>query len=180
MNAEQLYEKAERLARAAEKNGAPLPVKMLQEAAELGFVPAIYALANWHLHGKGVAKDIKKAVRLLQKAADQEFAPAEYDLAVSYELGKGVQKSTSKAFLYYLKAANHGDVDAQSEVARCFYHGIGVSPNRSKALKWYEKAAEQGDVESAKILDKLKAGSTQQISNGVATLRVKTKAGAMK
>jgi TPR repeat protein len=178
MNAEQLFRKAERLARAAEKNGGPLPVDLLRQAAELNYAPAIYALASWHLHGKGVAKDVKKAVGLLKKAADQEFPPAEYDLAVSFELGNGVSKSPAKAFSYYLRGAIHGDLDAQTEVARCFFHGIGVKPNRAEALKWYSTAAERGDEESAKILRQLNTVPRRNNSNGMAARRTKSKAGA--
>jgi hypothetical protein len=51
MTPKEQYEESERLARAAERNGGPLPVALLQEAADAGFAPALYALANWHLHG---------------------------------------------------------------------------------------------------------------------------------
>src|SRR5437016_5175179 len=44
MNGQELYQKAERLARNADRNGGPLPVTLLQEAAATGYVPAIYAL----------------------------------------------------------------------------------------------------------------------------------------
>src|SRR6266704_1105482 len=90
MIGQELYKKAERLARQADKNGNPLPVELLRQAAATGYAPAVYALANWHLHGKGVRKDYKKAFLLLRRSADQRYASAEYDLAVSYELGKGV------------------------------------------------------------------------------------------
>ena len=97
MGGRQQYEEALRLTRKAERAGGPLPVALLQEAAASGYAPALYALANWHLHGKGVKKDYKKAVSLLRKASHKNFAPAEYDLAVSYELGKGVKRSPRRA-----------------------------------------------------------------------------------
>jgi TPR repeat protein len=93
MIGQSLYRKAERLARAGDRNGGALPVALLREAASTGYPPAVYGFANWHLHGKGARKNFKKAVALLAKAARQRFAPAEYDLAVSHELGKRVEKS---------------------------------------------------------------------------------------
>jgi hypothetical protein len=45
------YEAAERLAREADRNGEPLPIDLLRSAASAGYPPAIYALANWHVHG---------------------------------------------------------------------------------------------------------------------------------
>jgi hypothetical protein len=95
MTGHELYKKAECLARKADKNGGPLPVALLRQAADTGYPPALYALADWHLHGKGIRKDFKKAFTLLTKAANERFAPAEYDLAVSYERGKGVRKYPS-------------------------------------------------------------------------------------
>jgi TPR repeat protein len=148
MTGQQLYAMAERLAREADRNGGPLPVALLQEAASTGYPPALYALANWHLHGKGVRKDYKKAFSLLKKAANERFAPAEHDLAVAYELGKGVEKSEKQAWLYYLQAAHDGDRDAMTEVARCFYHGIGTKKDFAKAAEWYRRAAERGDSDA--------------------------------
>ena len=148
MTGEQLYKDALRLARKADKSGGPLPVAILQGAADSGHPPAMYALANWHLHGKGVPKDPKTAVDLLRKAADVGFPPAEYDLAVCYETGEGVRKNQKTAFAYYLKAANNGDGDAHAEVARCYFFGIGTTKNLAEAMKWYMKAADQGDVDA--------------------------------
>src|SRR5439155_20293085 len=113
------YQQAERLARDADRNGAPLPVTLLEQAAASGYPPALYALANWHLHGKGVKRDYKRAVGLLKKAAAKKHPAAEYDLAVCHELGKGgLAKDPRAALIWYRRAANHGDRDAITEVAR--------------------------------------------------------------
>lgn len=136
------------LAKKADKTGGPLPIEALRLAAESGYPPAVYAWANWHIHGKGVSKDLKKAVQLLKKAADKGYGPAQYDLAVSHESGEGVRKNLKTAFGYYLKAADGGDLDAQAELARCFFFGIGTAKSIGDAIKWYRKAAEQGDADS--------------------------------
>lgn len=149
MSGQELYEQVERLARQADKSGGPLPVALLQKAASTGYPPAVYALANWHLHGKGVKKDRKQAVRLLKKAAAREYPAAEYDLAVSYELGKGgLPKDPKTAFVWYRRAANNGDRDAMTEVGRCYYHGIGTKKDLAKAVAWYSKAADLGDSDA--------------------------------
>jgi uncharacterized protein len=148
MNAQQQYARALQLARRADRNGGPLPLRLLQESAAAGYPPALHALASWYLHGKGVRKSFKKAVSLLRIAAKKNYAAAEYDLAVSYELGTGVRKNFKAAALYYRRAAKNGDPDAPAEVARCFFYGIGTAKNRVKALQWYLKAAKQGNAES--------------------------------
>ena len=47
-----------------------------QQAADAGYAPAIYALANWYIHGKiGGKKDFKKALLLLKRAAQKGMRP---------------------------------------------------------------------------------------------------------
>ncbi|HYV35571.1 MAG TPA: tetratricopeptide repeat protein [Gemmataceae bacterium] len=145
---QQQYEKALKLARHADRVGGPLPVELLHQAAATGYAPAQYALATWHLFGKGVRKSYKKAAVLLKQAARQDFALAEFDLAVSYELGKGLPKSEPKARHFYLKAATHGDLQAQVETARCYFWGVGTAKNLVKAYQWYKKAAGKGHTEA--------------------------------
>jgi TPR repeat protein len=145
---EKQYAEALRLAREADRNGDPLPVALLRQAAGSGYAPAVYALANWHLHGKGVKRDYKRAVSLLRQAANERYAAAEYDLAFAYELGKGIRKSQSKAFHYYLQAANDGDLAAQAEVARCYYCGLGTKKDLAAATQWYTAAAKRGDPDA--------------------------------
>lgn len=142
------YDEALRLARDADRTGDTLPVALLQKAATTGYPPAVYALANWHLHGKGVRRNYKKAVSLLTEAANKRYAPAEYDLAVAYELGKGVAKSPRKAYRYYLQAAEDGSLEAQGEVARCCYYGLGTKKDLACAVQWYTKAADRGDPDA--------------------------------
>src|SRR5207248_1380957 len=93
----------------------------------------------WHLHGKGVSRDYKRAVSLLKEAASKKNPDADYDLAVCYELGKGVKKNQKAALLWYRRAARDGDPEAPTEVARCYYYGIGTNRNLKKAIAWYRK-----------------------------------------
>src|SRR5207245_17362 len=117
MTPQQLFEEVERQARTADRTGGPLPVALLREAAASGHPGAIYALANWHIHGKGVRKSFKRAVALLKRAAAMHQPDAEYDLAFSYETGKGgLAKNLRTAFFWYRRAANDGDFDSLTEV----------------------------------------------------------------
>jgi len=162
MDGQKQLRQALKLSRIAEQKRGPWPVDLLQEAAEAGNLEAIYALATWYLHGRGVPKNAKTAASLLKKAADHHYAVAEYDLAVSYELGVGVKKSPKAAFQHYLRAANDGDLDSQSEVARCYYFGIGTAKNPSKAFEWYERAAKSGNAEAQYVV-----GRAYELGDGV-------------
>jgi TPR repeat protein len=145
ISGKELFERAEHLARQADKNGGPLPLALLQEAAATGYPPALYALGNWYLHGKGFRKDRKQAVRFLKQAAANKYPYAEYDLAVCYELGQGgLPKDPKAAFLWYRRAAEDGDVDAMTEVGRCYYHGLGTKKDFAKSFAWYGRAADLG------------------------------------
>lgn len=130
----------------AQRRGADLSkaLRLLNRAYKQGDSRAAYALATWHLHGKGdvVSRDLSKAVALLRDAADAGHAEATYDLAVCYEKGTGVGKSEKKAALLYLKAALLGDKQSLYEVGRCYWHGLGVKRDRSVAGVWIDRAAE--------------------------------------
>jgi uncharacterized protein len=129
----------------AQRRGADLPkaLRLLKRAHKQGDRRAAYALATWHLHGKGdvVPRNLSKAVLLLREATGSNHAEAAYDLAVCYEKGTGVAKSERKAALLYLKAALLGDKQALYEVGRCYWHGLGVKRDRSIASAWLDQAA---------------------------------------
>ncbi|MFC4307534.1 tetratricopeptide repeat protein [Steroidobacter flavus] len=129
----------------AERPGADLhkALRLLNRAYMHGDHRAGYALATWHLHGKGdvVPRNLAKAVPLLREAANADHAEAAYDLAVCYEKGVGVKKSERKAARFYLKAALLGDKQSLYEVGRCYWHGLGVKRDRSIAGAWLDQAA---------------------------------------
>ncbi|MBA4143875.1 MAG: sel1 repeat family protein [Nitrosospira sp.] len=56
-------------------------------------------------NGKGVPKDVAKAVHWYQKAAEQGHARAQIILAVMYTKGERVPKDAVKAMEWYQKAA---------------------------------------------------------------------------
>ncbi len=153
MTAEEQYHLAETLARKADKNGGPLPVQLLRESAMKGYAPALYALANWHIHGKGVRKNLKKAVELLKAAAAQKNPDAEYDLAFCYEVGEGgLAKDPTMAPFWYRRASTHGDIQSMTELGRCYYYGIGIKRSLVRSLAWHSKAALLGNTESQYVV----------------------------
>jgi TPR repeat protein len=121
---------------------------LIKQAAASGNEEALYAMATWHLFGRFVPKDFRKAAQYLKKAARRHYAPAMFDLAVLYETGRGVTKDKNRAFKQYMCAARQGDVDALKSVGRCLFHGIGTAKNRQVAeliLDWTELPASKGN-----------------------------------
>ena len=94
--------------------------------------------------GKGVKKDLTKAIYWYRKAANQGYAMAQYNLGVCYANGRGVAQDYTEAVKWYRKAAEQGYADAQNNLGRLYENGRGVAQDYTEAVKWYRKAAEQG------------------------------------
>ncbi len=163
MTPQQQYDRARQMTEKADRNGGDLPVELLKQSADAGYTPAIYALATWYLHGKGVKQNRKRAVELFKIAASKRNADAEYDLAVCHELGVGgLRKNARAALVLYRRAAADGCVQAFAEAARCYYYGLGAAPDPKKSFVWYRKAALRGDVEAQYTL-----GRAYEFGDGV-------------
>lgn len=67
MTTQEQFLEVERLAREADDQGATPPVAQLRAVAATGYAPAVWALANWHLYGKGMRKNFKDALADLQR-----------------------------------------------------------------------------------------------------------------
>lgn len=114
---------------------------------------AEFYLGYMYKHGKGVAKDLGKAVEWYAKAAKSGHLPAQNDLGVTlvrFEVERGVLES--KAFEWLQRAAEQGYPPAQYNLALVSIlvgnHYFEDSETSGKwyqrAVSWYKKAAEQG------------------------------------
>src|SRR5689334_7955004 len=89
----------------ATTTGMELPAK---EYSVKGNATAQYNLGFYYEYGKGVAKDLEKAVEFYTLAANQANAAAQYRLGICYQNGKGVVQDLKKAVEFYTLAANKG------------------------------------------------------------------------
>ncbi len=105
---------------------------------------AQYNLGAMYFHGRGVAKDVKKAFELYTEAAKQGNVTAENNLGFMYEHGLGVHRDFKEAVRWYERAAKSGEDYAQRNLGEMYEHGVGARRNYSQALTWYKKAAAQG------------------------------------
>lgn len=60
---------------------------------------------NLYKEGKGVEKDINKAIKLYEKAAEKNYLHASNHLGDLYRLSKIVEKDYNKTLTYYRKSA---------------------------------------------------------------------------
>ena len=117
-----------------------------RQAAEQGNAAAQFRFGLCCHTGRGVMKDLAKAVMWYRKASEQGNADAAYMLGFCYENGRGVEKDIYDAVKCYRSAADKGNADAQYRLGVCCEYGRGLEKNLREAAKWYYKAAEQGNA----------------------------------
>jgi TPR repeat protein len=119
-------------------------VRLLLEAAGLGFPLAQLHLGWMHQHGQGVGRDYAKALEWYRKAAEQGSALAHNDIGWLTQNGWGTPQDPHKALGWYRKAAERGCAFAQNNLGWLYHNGWAVQQDFAKAGEWYRKAAEQG------------------------------------
>lgn len=144
------YEEASRYYNAKEYDKV---IPILNELVSRNHARALNFLGVCYETGRGVEKDLKKAVSFYQKSADLGFRRAQCNLGICYEFGKGVPINKEKAYFWYEKAfsqymesAENGDADAQLEVGSFYYYGrMRSGKDYLKSIPWFEKSANQGN-----------------------------------
>ncbi len=113
-------------------------------AAEHGYIPSMYSLANLlHYGGKGITQDLPKALQWYQRAAAEDFVPAQFQLAVLFDHGPGVQNSVlAESFLR--KASERGHREAQYMLGEYYYRGRVVPVDLTEAYRWWSLASASG------------------------------------
>ncbi|RHZ66078.1 hypothetical protein Glove_309g49 [Diversispora epigaea] len=111
------------------------------------------SLADMHLAGIGIEKDMKKAYQVYSKLSNEGSFIALIELADCYRYGFGVEKyeeKEEKAFKLYLKSAEKGLPCAQNRVGWCYIDGIGTPKDAAKGFQWYMKSALSGNISAAR------------------------------
>jgi len=120
---------------------------ILQRAAE-GDAQDLCKLADMFFNGRGMPRDIEKAVELYQQAANKGYARAKCNLGVMYSRGLGVGKDEKHAFKLYEQAAELRDAQAQRNLGMMYEEGRVIPKDVKKAFDLYELAAAQGCPEA--------------------------------
>jgi TPR repeat protein len=118
----------------------------LEDAAQRGYVAALYSLAMQINYGEPTEADNERANDMLEKAADQGFPPAAYALGLRYKEGAfGKTRNFKQAHEWLAKAAESGSVPAMVEVGEDLWYAWGVdSRNPRRAVEWLQRAAAAG------------------------------------
>lgn len=128
---------------------------------------AQYALGNIYYLGKGVEKDITKAISAFKFAATKGHVDAQYMLGYLYYSETGVQRNCAEAIEWLRLSANEGNKDAEKLLAVCeaeykkekpvlTYYPDTVYPNINSSSNdlsddeaWWAMASGMMDVDSS-------------------------------
>ena len=95
--------------------------------------------------GRGVPKDVDKAMLLMGQASLAGNIDAMVEYAIAEFNGTGVKKDESGAAQLFQKAANRGSPIAQNRLARILMAGRGMPANPTEAIKWHLISKAGGD-----------------------------------
>ena len=115
-------------------------IKLWQPLAENGDTEIQYNLGIMYSQGRGVKKDMQKALHWLQLAANSGDRDAQARLGKIHAL----EKQYTRAEKWLRQAANQGQASAQYNLAVLYANGWGVPQDQELALRWYYRAAQQG------------------------------------
>ncbi len=112
---------------AIEQGNYVAAVATLETLAEKDDAGSLALLASLYQIGKGVPKDIERAIELYKRAAELGHPEAQFNLGNIYLLGEGVKADEAWALTYYRQAASQGHELAARNMSQ-LYRAAGLEP----------------------------------------------------
>ena len=104
--------------------------------AEYGDPVGQYELAKIYETGRGVSKDVQKAIHYYQLSAAQNYLPSAMELGRIFTNERSVQDE-KKSVEWYTFAADRGEIQAENYLFH--YYDELPEPNKQKAFYWLKK-----------------------------------------
>jgi len=99
----------------------------------------------WELErGKGVPRDLRRAVSLYQKACDAGLMLACQNLAVMRAMGRGTARDTRQAATLFKKSCDSGSASACNALAQLAKDGLAASKELAEAASTFEASCAAG------------------------------------
>ncbi len=118
---------------------------LVNESAQLNYVPAMIDLAILYAQGRGMGRDYDKAAAWFKKAAQTGHPQAMIYTGLSYIKGLGVDKDYKAAFEWFTKAYEGSNYpEASYQLGIMYEEGLGREIDSIKAVDFYQQAAEGG------------------------------------
>ncbi len=124
-------------------------MELARPLAESGHAEAQYLVGVMLETGKGVSRDVYKAVTWYRRAAEQDHLEATKRLALINFSGEFMWTSKVRAVLWFRSAAQLGDVPSQGFMGRIYENGWGVAADEVEALMWFIVATHNGNQPAA-------------------------------
>lgn len=125
--------------------------------AKKGDANAQGILGTLYYTGKGVEKNLEKAIYWLEKSDELGDSNGEYLLAMIYYNGYGVPKNLGRASSLFARASS-SNAEASYRAGMMFYKGEGTVKNLRYAYYFLENAAEKDHQEAKRKLRTLPWG----------------------
>ena len=122
-----------------------LAIKYFNLACDNNIAEAYARLGNCYQEGKGVKRDIKKAVQLYKKSVELGSSLGMGLLAFCYKQGDGVTINYKKAFELFFDASKEHDAIAYKQLGHFYYDSLYVKKDLTKAFEYFYKAAIRGN-----------------------------------
>ncbi|SMF58615.1 Trypsin-like serine proteases, typically periplasmic, contain C-terminal PDZ domain [Alteromonadaceae bacterium Bs31] len=112
-------------------------LELIKASSKAGYAEALKAMADLHLEGDLVRKNVSVATDMYDEACEKNYGPACNAIGV---LEMNAFKY-DKAKIFFEKGAKHGSVLSYFNLAYLHTEGLGVSVSEQKAFDNYNKAA---------------------------------------
>ena len=132
----------------AQRGEYDLAFSMYYNAALKNHAVAQLNVGYYYDIGRGVTRDIVKAIEWYEKAAANGNGRAMNNLGLCYLNGDGVAVNYQKAVEWFQKAAASDSYAAIANIGYCYEFGHYVTQDYAKAFEYYKMAAEK-DVDYA-------------------------------
>lgn len=148
----------------------PQEIIDLKRRANLGDAVAQNDLGMCYKYGKGVHKDINKAIYYYEQAIENGCNVAAHNLACVYDkVTTEYPNEYEKAFKYYKLAEETGYSNGVlfNNLGRLYADGEGVETNYEMAKKYYEKAISMGSATARNNLNILLSNELERDARDV-------------
>jgi len=133
--------------------------QLIESAAKLGHLNAIYLLGVWAQTGERGPEDPARAVQLYEQAGNEGHLNALLNLGILTQVGIGTPMDMLKARDIYTRAAEAGSGQAAANLGKLYEAGA-LSDGESDypmAIHWYRKSIKLGFAEARTALEAVHA-----------------------
>ena len=124
-----------------------------QKAADAGYAPGQYLLAQYYKYGKGIAPNSEASMAWNLKAALQGLSEAQNNRGYALVYGEdGLRADPAQAVMWLQKAADQGNINSKVLLGDAYYNGRGVKQDYKKSFALYNQAAAQNHKYAAYML----------------------------